>query len=165
MFSNFRRRWARIKDRVVVAEHRLGHPFEELGEDERAVDVTGVPCEVGYVADDKGNVSPPGPVPLVEGQPAYHDRSNPGSPATTVLARHLQHSDPHPSVNSLKPEDDRVRERDSIDPDCADPAARDAAQKREAQAEADRRAVQAQPAPEPSPVPDGQDNQHIPRKG
>lgn len=84
-------RWALLRDGIVVALTRtkdhLMHPFGRLEqgairpqhgfvalEGEDAINVTGTDCEIGYLADSKGNVTPDEgrTVSLRPGEPAYH---------------------------------------------------------------------------------------------
>lgn len=74
------------------------HPFGKAADGKRVLDVTGVACAVGFVADDKGNVAP-APLdgkPLLGHEPAYHDRSNPPAPPIAATAAALSTSEPHP---------------------------------------------------------------------
>jgi hypothetical protein len=106
MASGYVRKWARVKDGLVVelkeAPHEdKAHPFE-LSEGESAFDVSGVHVFVGYAADSKGNVAPSVGYPK-EGAPVYHDRSNPPAHHTAGLASLLYTSEPHPTVHAPDP--------------------------------------------------------------
>jgi hypothetical protein len=74
--------WALIDKGIVIlmreTTHPTLHPFDEDQMESkyaRAVDVSNTQCQVGYLADEKGNVTPPGVrmTALPPGQPAYHD--------------------------------------------------------------------------------------------
>ncbi len=84
------RRFAHVRGGRVVAVEAvpLGQPRPFLAIEmrhprrridplvEHVVEVTGVPCEVGFIADAWGNVGSPGTrqAPLTKEEPAYHDR-------------------------------------------------------------------------------------------
>lgn len=91
------RRWALAVEGVVEtirhSMHPIEHPFTrtEMGfsrGDTKAIDVSNTDCQVGYLVDDKGNVTPAGRFlgdRLPKGQPAGHDLDvNP--PLTTAEA-------------------------------------------------------------------------------
>lgn len=82
--------WAAIVDNIVqrirvVASH-LPHPFDEhVANGGRVVNVTSVPCAVGYVVDTHGNVAPPA-TPRADGTMAAPHMPAPGEMAATVQA-------------------------------------------------------------------------------
>lgn len=94
------RAWAKVEAGKVtelgVLPAHMPHPFADHAEKGGAVlDVTGVDCSVGYLADAKGNVTPTegrtGTIP--PGLPAYH--GGPGVTSTTAnLAAALAGSEP-----------------------------------------------------------------------
>lgn len=100
--SNFTRRWALVEDGKVVklehADHSAGHPFGDLADNQRAFDVSGVECFVGFVSDEKGNVAAGKVVPK-PGKPVYHDDENPDPVSTIVQHTLLSLSEPHPSLH------------------------------------------------------------------
>ncbi len=100
--STLHRVWAMVEDGFVVGVKRsadlINHPFGDAAKDKRILDVTGVPCAIGYMADDRGNVAPSHGrlMPLVPQEAAYHDRSNPAAPPVAVTAAALATGEPHP---------------------------------------------------------------------
>jgi len=95
------RTWALIVKGFVtdlVRNAEAYHPFGDAAEGNRVMDVSGVPCALGYVADSRGNVAPPPPdgQPLLGHEPAYHDRSNPAAPPPPVLAGSFLGTEPLP---------------------------------------------------------------------
>ena len=73
------RQWALVKDGIVAevrkAAYHLAHPFSmEEVDGGHVLDVTGVPCHPGFMADAKGNVTPAEgrTAPIPDGLPAYH---------------------------------------------------------------------------------------------
>jgi hypothetical protein len=86
------RLWALVDKGIVLlmreTTHPTLHPFDEDQMDSkyaRAVDVSNTQCQVGYLADEKGNVTPPGVrmTALPPGQPAYHD-THVGAPPSSM---------------------------------------------------------------------------------
>lgn len=82
--------WAKVKAGVVedikVVQSHLPHPFaDHEAEGGRVINVTSVPCGVGYVVDTHGNVAPP-PVVTADAQMLAPSMPAPGAQAAAVQA-------------------------------------------------------------------------------
>ncbi len=82
--------WATVKagvvDKIKVLDSYLPHPFaKEEAEGARVINVTSVPCAVGYVVDTHGNVAPP-PVVTADAQMLAPSMPAPGAQAAAVQA-------------------------------------------------------------------------------
>ncbi|ASL39317.1 MULTISPECIES: hypothetical protein [Acetobacter] len=79
-------RWARVENGVVVDIRSIDVGEPAPWRDGRAIRVTGVPCEIGFIVDHHGNVAPRnGGRTLSEGEAAYSaPRGIPAPPSGAV---------------------------------------------------------------------------------
>ncbi|AKR49450.1 MULTISPECIES: hypothetical protein [Acetobacter] len=103
-------RWARVENGVVVDIRSVEAGEPAPWSEGRAIRVTGVPCEIGFIADHHGNVAPRNGRPeLMEGEAAYCAARGVPAPPSGVLSVALAAANVHPSEDEERQEAEHAK--------------------------------------------------------